>query len=284
MKFLHGVTFECPSDRPKVIRSYIEGNTYTSAEIEQVVSESIQQGKSLYYVDENLLLEIAPDVIFTQDVCDVCQIDTSDAARAIFKLPKQPLVVPLTPRRLNDVYDNAINIARALGREDAAHALLAQLKKRTGYIIDTLRAHRAPLKRVMVMVMEWIDPIYNCGHWIPDQIAQAGGVDMLANPAGYSIVTPWEKVALYDPEVLVVAPCGFDVEKSTQEISQLNTREGWNELLAVKNNAVYIADANLFTCPSTYLVDGIELLASLFHPALFSFEERFAKHYIHLKV
>lgn len=282
MKFLHGVTFECPSDRPKVIRSYIEGNTYTSAEIEQVVSESIQQGKSLYYVDENLLLEIAPDVIFTQDVCDVCQIDTSDAARAIFKLPKQPLVVPLTPRRLNDVYDNAINIARALGREDAAHALLAQLKKRTGYIIDTLRAHRAPLKRVMVM--EWIDPIYNCGHWIPDQIAQAGGVDMLANPAGYSIVTPWEKVALYDPEVLVVAPCGFDIEKSTQEISQLNTREGWNELLAVKNNAVYIADANLFTCPSTYLVDGIELLASLFHPALFSFEERFAKHYIHLKV
>ena len=133
------------------------------------------------------------------------------------------------------------------------------------------------------MVMEWIDPIYNCGHWIPDQIAQAGGVDMLANPAGHSIVTPWEKVALYDPEVLVVAPCGFDIEKSTQEISQLNTREGWKELLAVKNNAVYIADASLFTCPSTYLVDGIELLASLFHPALFSFEERFAKHYIHLK-
>lgn len=281
-EFLHGVTFECPSDQPKVIRSHIEGNTYTSAEIEQVVSESVQQGKNLYYVDENLLLEIAPDVIFTQDVCDVCQIDTSDAARAIFKLPKQPLVVPLTPRRLNDVYDNAINIARALGREDAAHALLTQLKKRTDYIIDTLRAHRAPLKRVMVM--EWIDPIYNCGHWIPDQIAQAGGVDMLANPAGYSIVTPWEKVALYDPEVLVVAPCGFDIEKSTQEISQLNTREGWKKLLAVKNNAVYIADANLFTCPSTYLVDGIELLASLFHPALFSFEERFAKHYIHLKV
>lgn len=281
-EFLHGVTFECPSDQPKVIRSYIERNTYTSAEIEQVVSESVQQGKSLYYVDENLLLEIAPDVIFTQDVCDVCQIDTSDAARAIFKLPKQPLVVPLTPRRLNDVYDNAINIARALGREDAAHALLAQLKKRTGYIIDTLRAHRAPPKRVMVM--EWIDPIYNCGHWIPDQIAQAGGVDMLANPAGYSIVTPWEKVALYDPEVLVVAPCGFDIEKSTQEISQLNTREGWKELLAVKNNAVYIADANLFTCPSTYLVDGIELLAFLFHPALFPFEERFAKHYIHLKM
>ena len=266
-EFLCGVTFECHSDKPKVVRSHIEGNTYSSEEIEKIVSESKQMGKGLYYVDEDLLQEIAPDIIFTQDVCDVCQIGTSFAERAIYKLKKPPLVIPLTPRNLNDVYDNAITIAKALEKEEAAYQLLAQLKKRTDKIIDILRKNNAPLKRVMIM--EWLNPIYNCGHWIPYHVAQAGGVDMLSNPSGYSIITPWDKVVQYNPEVLVVAPCGFNVERSAKEIYKLTEREGWNELLAVKNNAVYLADADLFTCPSTHLTDGIELLASMFHPDLF---------------
>jgi len=270
---LYGVTFECPSDKPKVVRSYIEGNTYSSNEIEKIVSESKQMGKSLYYIDEELLQEIAPDIIFTQDVCDVCQISTSYVERAIYKLEKQPLIIPLIPRNLNDVYANAIDIAKAMGKEEAAYKLLAELKKRTDTITDTLRKHNAPLKRVMVM--EWLDPIYNCGHWIPYQIAQAGGVDMLSNPAGYSIITPWDKVVRYNPEVLVVAPCGFNIERTAKEIDKLAQREEWKDLAAVKNNAVFIADADLFTCPSTELVDGIELLASTFHPDIFPFQEKF---------
>ncbi len=270
---LYGVTFECHSDKPKVVRSFIEGNNYTSLEIDKIVSESKQMGKSLYYIDEELLQEIAPDVIFTQDVCDVCQIGTSYAERAIFKLKKQPLVIPLTPRSLNDVYDNAITIAKALGKEEAAYNVLASLKKRTGSILDTLRKNNAPLKRVMVM--EWIEPIYNCGHWIPYQVSQAGGVDMLSNPGGYSIVTPWDRVRQYNPEVLVIAPCGFDIHRAGKEIDKLEKQEGWNELAAVKNNSVFLADADLFTCPSLHLVDGIELLAHLFHPALFAPQEQF---------
>lgn len=272
-EFLGGVTFECHSDKPKVVRSHIEGNTYSSAEIEKIVSESKQMGKGLYYVDEELLQQISPDVIFTQDVCDVCQIGTSFAERAIHKLKKQPKVIPLTPRTLNDVYDNAITIAKALGKEESAYNLLAQLKKRADKIIDGLRKNNAPLKRVMIM--EWLDPIYNCGHWIPYQVAQAGGVDMLSNPAGYSIITPWEKVRQYNPEVLVVAPCGFNIDRSAKEIDRLKRLEGWNEMQAVKNNAVYIADADLFTCPSTHLVDGIEMLASLFHPEIFPLDKKF---------
>ncbi|HXB12627.1 MAG TPA: ABC transporter substrate-binding protein [Bacteroidia bacterium] len=279
-EFLYGVTFECHSDGPKVVRSHIEGNTYTSLEIEKIVSESKQLGKSLYYIDEELLQKIEPDVIFTQDVCDVCQIGTSIAERAIHKLKKQPKVIPLIPRNLDDVYENAITIAKALGREEAAYKLLAQLKKRTDHIIDTLRQNNAPLKRVMVM--EWLDPIYNCGHWIPYQIAQAGGVDMLSNPSGYSIITPWEKVALYNPEVLVVAPCGFNIDRTSKEIEKLTSLPGWKDLKAVKNNSVFIADGDLFTCPSTHLVDGIELLAYLFHPDLFPPDEKFKSRCIQL--
>jgi iron complex transport system substrate-binding protein len=270
---LCGVTFECHSDKPKVVRSFLEGNNYTSLEIDKLVSESKQAGKSLYYIDEELLQQISPDIIFTQDVCDVCQISTSYVERAIYKLKKQPLIIPLIPRNLDDVFDNAITIAKALGKEEAAYHLLAQLKKKTDTILDTLRKNNAPLKRVMIM--EWLDPIYNCGHWIPYQIAQAGGVDMLSNPAGYSIVTPWEKVLRYNPEVLVVAPCGLAIERTVKEFDKLTQLEGWEDLKAVKNNTVFIADADLFTCPSTHLVDGIELLASLFHPAIFPLDEKF---------
>ena len=264
---LVGVTFECHSDKPKVVRSYLEGTNHTSKEIDQIVSQSKAQGKSLYYIDDALLESIAPDIIFTQDVCDVCQIDTSHVARSIYKLSKEPELIALIPRNLDDIYQNAITIAKAFDKEERAYELLAKLKKRTNFILDTLRKNNAPLKRVMVL--EWLDPIYNCGHWIPYQISQAGGVDMLSNPSGYSIVTDWERILLYNPEVLVVAPCGFEVSRSGREIEELTKLDGWETLKAVQNNAVFLADADLFTQPSTTVVDGIELLAALFHPDLF---------------
>lgn len=278
---LCGVTFECVSDKPKVVRSYIEGNNYTSEEIDKIVSQSKAQGKSLYYIDEELLEAISPDIIFTQDVCDVCQIDTSYVQRSIYKLKKQPILVPLIPRNLNDVYQNAVTIASALGKEEVAYHLLSELKKRTDKILDTLRIHNAPFRRVMIM--EWLDPIYNCGHWIPYQISQAGGVDMLSNPSGYSIITPWERVKLYNPEVLVIAPCGFNVERAAKEIEILSSKEGWDDLLAVKNNEVYLADAEYFTQPSTRLVDGIELLAALFHPTIFKVPQKLIENYLSIK-
>jgi iron complex transport system substrate-binding protein len=278
--YLCGVTFECPSEKPKVVRSYLEGTSHSSLEIDRIVSQSKAQGKSLYYIDEELLQSISPDVIFTQDVCDVCQIDTSYVQRSIYKLKKQPLIVPLIPRSLDDVYQNAITIAVTLGKEEAAYNLLAELKKRTDLITDTLRKNNSPLRRVMVM--EWLNPIYNCGHWIPFQIAQAGGVDMLSNPAGYSIVTPWEKVLQYNPEVLILAPCGFHVQRSIQEIDTITSLPGWEKLNAVKASSVFLADADLFTQPGTTLVDGIELLAALFHPGIFEVPEKLKNKYLSL--
>jgi len=264
---LYGVTFECHSDRPRVVRSHIEGNNYSSMEIEKIVAQSKAEGRSLYYIDEPLLQQIAPDIIFTQDVCDVCQIDTAYVQRAIYKLEKPPLLIPLFPKNLDDVFGNAITIARAMGKEENAYRLLASIKNRTDHILDTLRLHKAPLRRVMLM--EWMQPVYNCGHWIPYQIAQAGGVDMLSNPSGYSIKIEWDKILQYDPEVLVIAPCGLEIARAEKEVSALEQMPGWQNLAAVKHKEVYFADSNLFTCPSTRLADGIELLAALFHPALF---------------
>jgi iron complex transport system substrate-binding protein len=270
---LQGITFECPpqalAEKPKVVRCVMEGKNYSSAEIDKIFSASKAQGKSLYYVEEELLQQIQPDIIFTQDTCEVCQIDTKFTAAAVARLTKQPQIIPLTPNNLQDVYQTAITIAIAMGHEEAAYTYLSSLQKRTASILDTLRRHQMPLKRVMLM--EWIEPIYNCGHWIPFQIAQAGGIDMLSNPSGDSIVTPWEKIVKYNPEVLVIAPCGFHIERAKEEMHLLTKKDNWNDIEAVKTSQVYLADFDLFTQPSaSTLVDGIELLAALFHPSLFS--------------
>lgn len=269
---LMGVTFECFAEarveKPTVVRCLLEGTHYTSQEIDSIFSAAKAKGKSLYYVDESLLQQLQPDIIFTQDVCEVCQIDTACTHAAVAKLEKQPLLIPLTPQNLNDVYNTAVTIAAALGKEEAAFNYLSSLQKRTGNILDTLRLYRMPLKPVMLM--EWIEPVYNCGHWIPYQIAQAGGIDMLGNPSGDSIVTHWDKIVKYNPEVLIIAPCGFEVKRAAEEIHLLSQKKEWNQLQAVQTKQVYILDFDLFTQPSAgTLTDGIELLAALFHPALF---------------
>jgi iron complex transport system substrate-binding protein len=264
---LYGVTFECASDKPKIVRSKLEGRALSSAEIDRLVSETASRGETIYYIDQPLLEAAAPDVIFTQHVCDVCQIGTAFVERAVQRLPRQPRIVPLVPRRFGDVLDCATTIAREIGEPQHAATLLASVNERIDRVVDALRAARARPARAMVM--EWMDPIYNCGHWIPDQIALAGGSDALSAPAAYSVPIDWEKVRLYNPEVLVIAPCGFDVERASQELGRLTEQPGFSELAAVRQQRVFVADARLFTQPSvSQLTSGIELLAHLFHPAI----------------
>lgn len=266
---VYGVTFECPSEalreKPPVVRCILEGKNYSSREIDALFSASKHQGKQLYYIDEPLLEAIAPDIIFTQDICDVCQIDTACTLAAASKLKKQPELISISPASLSDVFDNAVTIAAALGKEEKAYAYLEKLQNRIDEVVDGLRAHRVLPKRVMLM--EWLDPIYNCGHWIPHQIGYAGGIDMLSNPSGDSVVTPWEKIVRYNPEVLIIAPCGFTVERTKEEMHLLTAKEDWENIKAVRDNRVFIADFELFTQSSAEtLTRGIELLAGLFHP------------------
>ena len=280
---LYGVTFECSehsrTEKQILVRCIMEGKNYSSEEIDRIFSASKAQGKSLYYVEEDKLQAIAPDIVITQDVCEVCQIDTKCTQAVIDNLEKTPTIITLTPQSLTDVFQSAITIATALGREEAAYQYLAKLQNRIDIVIDKLREYRALPKRVMVM--EWIEPIYNCGHWIPHQIAYAGGIDMLGNPSGDSIVTQWEKVLKYDPEVLVIAPCGFETKRSLEELHLLTAKNGWENLQAVQNKLVYVLDYDLFTQPSaSTLVNGIEILAALFHPTLFKISQSL-KHKVH---
>ncbi|MFS4456770.1 ABC transporter substrate-binding protein [Maribacter sp. 2304DJ31-5] len=274
---LYGITFECPElalkEKEPVVRCVLEGKDLSSKEIDALFSASKHQGKDLYYVDQPLLESIAPDIIFTQDMCDVCQIDMACTSAAVAHLEKQPQLFSISPASLNDVFGNAVTIARALGKEEVAYTYLAGLHDRIDMVIDALRKAKALPKRVLLM--EWLEPIFNCGHWIPHQIGYAGGIDMLSNPSGDSIVTPWEKILKYDPEILVIAPCGFTIDRTLEEMHLLTQKEGWRTLKAVKEGNVFIADYDMFTQSSaSTLVDGIELLAGIFHPDILEVPER----------
>ncbi|MFW6347130.1 MAG: ABC transporter substrate-binding protein [Cyclonatronaceae bacterium] len=281
---LEGVTFECfaqaLAEKQKVVRCVMEDKTYSSEEIDRIFSASKAEGKSLYYVDEGVLQNIAPDIIFTQDVCEVCQIDTTCTTAAVEKLPHTPELVPLSPNSLREAFDCALRIADTLGNREAGLRYLSGLQNRIDGIKHMLqKAEKIPQR---VLLLEWIEPIFNCGHWIPHQIACAGGVDQLSRPSGDSVVLSWEKIRAYDPEVLVVAPCGFHVQRAKEEMHLLQRRPGFETLTAVKENKVYLADFDLFTQPSaSTLTKGIELLAALFHPDMFKVPDSLKHKYMH---
>ncbi len=272
-ELLEGVTFECPQialkEKKVAVKYKLEGKTLTSEEINTIFSKTKAAGDTLYYVEEAVLESIAPDIIFTQDVCDVCQIDTESVAKSAYKLPKIPELVSITPNSLEDVFDNALTIAKAMGKEEIGINYIKKLKDRIASVVDIQRAHKLSSKSVMLL--EWIDPLFNCGHWIPHQIGYAGGIDLLSHPSGDSIVISWDKIVKYDPEILIIAPCGYGIERTMEDMSFLTEKKEWNSLRAVKNGQVYIADFAMFTQSSaSTLVDGIECLATMIHPEYYN--------------
>ncbi|QTD37847.1 ABC transporter substrate-binding protein [Polaribacter batillariae] len=275
-EYLNGITFECPAvalaEKQVAVRYKLEGQVLTSEEINTIFSKTKAEGGTLYYVDEPILEEIAPDIIFTQDVCDVCQIDTECVATSAYKLPKIPKLISITPNSLEDVFENAITIATAMGKKEVGLAYVAKLKERIYKIVDTQRAKRIQPKSVLLL--EWIKPLFNCGHWIPHQIGYAGGIDLLSHPSGDSIVISWDKIVKYDPEVLIIAPCGYGISRTLEDMQFLEEKPEWNSLRAVKNKQVFLADFEMFTQSSAgTLVNGIECLAKIIHPKHFKISE-----------
>lgn len=284
-QLLYGVTFECPAyalHLPKLVRCVLEGKVYTSTEIDEIFSKSQRKLESLYYVDIELLKSIEPDVIFTQDVCEICQIDTECTAAAASQLRKQPHIVALSPNNLNDVFQCALDIGKALGKLEVAETYIDHLKGKLSDVRSCLRLSQRPI--VKITILEWIAPIYNCGHWIPYQIIAAGAADSLAIPGGNSKAITWSALQESNPEVLIIAPCGYTIERSLQEIKLLQSSPGWFDLKAVQNKRTYLADFDLFTQPSIgTLIDGIFLLAALAHPSLFTIPPHLKKKFIEVE-
>lgn len=193
-----------------------------------------------------------------------------------YKLRKAPKLISISPNSLEDVFDNAITIATAMGQKDIGIEYVAKLKERIYKIMDIQREARILSKSAMML--EWINPLFNCGHWIPHQIRYAGGIDLLAHPSGDSIVIPWKKIVKYNPEILIIAPCGYEISRTLEDMKFLEERPEWNSLRAVKNGQVYLADFDMFTQSSAdTLVKGIECLAKMIHPEHFEISKKLSK-------
>ncbi len=271
---LVGITHECdfpPSVRQKqvVMRSVFDAQKMTSKEIDESVLDWVSKGKSIYEIDEPLLRRLRPDLIITQELCEVCATPLQVVARSLARLDVKPRVISLSPHTLEDVLKNVIEVGAATGRLDAARAAVSSLRERIEKVKD--RCHNvSALTRPSVFCMEWLDPIYCSGHWMPELVDYAGGREVLGRSGEPSTVVPWEKVIAADPDVIFVTVCGYHVERALSEISRLTQRPRWDQLRAVTNRRVYVLDSpSYYSRSGPRLVTGLEIMASLLHPELF---------------
>ena len=270
---LVGITHECDyppevKSKPVVVRNVLPIETMTQSEIDRAVAERIRSGESLYQIDEQLLRELAPDLILTQDLCQVCAPSGNEVSQVLKTLPRTPQILWLTPQSLNEIFDNVRALGAATGRADAAETLINDCQRR----LRALAEQTAGVHRPRVFCMEWLDPVYASGHWVPELVKIAGGIDEIGRERGDSVRVPWDQIVAWAPEVLVIMPCGFNLEQTMKQIWSVFGYKAspFFDLPAVTNGRVYAVDANsFFARPGPRVVEGAELLARLIHPELF---------------
>jgi iron complex transport system substrate-binding protein len=223
--------------------------------IDSAVADRLHSGESLYQVDEILLRDLAPDVVLTQDLCQVCAPSGTELTRALKELPSQPNVLWLTPQNLAEIEQNILDVGTAVGRRDVAVQLIEQNQRRMAKVVEAVAG--IPARRVVFL--EWTEPLFCAGHWVPQMIEVAGGFDPLGKPGADSERLTWEDVVAAKPEMIIVAPCGYGLEQATALARTIPRIDG---------AAVFAVDANAyFARPGPRVAEGMELLAHLFHPS-----------------
>ena len=243
---------------PVVSRPSLDLDGASPEAIDLAVAQQMESGDTLYRIDEVLLRDLRPDVILTQNLCRVCAPSGDELTRAVRKFALQPEVLFLTPRSMGEIEANIVEVGRAIGREKEAEAIVRSNNERLARVRASVK--NAPLRRVVFL--EWTDPLFCGGHWVPEMIFLAGGEDPLGRPGEDSVRMEWDDVVNARPEAIIVSPCGYRLERSVELARQMRQIPGVE---------VYAVDANAyFARPGPRVVEGVELLAHLFHPDLVS--------------
>jgi iron complex transport system substrate-binding protein len=265
-----GVSHEC--DFPEqargkrvVIHSRIPHGT-APAEIDRLVSEFVARGESLYAVDAQALEELAPELIITQDLCHVCAASPDDLGAALERFAERPEVLCLNPQDLGDVWRDILWVGEATRRGRAAETLLEKIGERLGKL-EVLVTES--LERPRVAFLEWLQPFYVGGHWVPEMIELAGGHDILGRPHTPSFRVSLEEIVDAAPDIILVSPCGNGAQQARDEYLSMSHADEWNALPAVRSGRVYALEANsYFSRSGPRLITGIEALAGVFHPGM----------------
>ena len=262
-----GVTHECDyppeaTQKRVVVRSAFDARGMSSGEIDSKVAEILQAGKGLYSIDEQALIKANPDVILTQGLCEVCALDYNEVVKATQVLPRKPEIISLNPHSLSELLDDILRVGRATEWQSAAAKLTAELRERIERV-----GRREPDNRPRVVCLEWFEPLYTAGHWVPEIVALAGGYDVLGRQGEPSVKIEWREVIEARPEVILLMPCGFDARKTAKESTPLRSLPGWQQLAAVKTGNVFALNGNAyFSRPGPRLINGLEILARIIHP------------------
>ena len=267
---LVGVTHEC--DYPAFVRNLPKATTTliphdaSSDQIDALVREQLSTGHALYHLDVPTLEALAPDLIVTQALCDVCAVAAAEVIDAACRLPGKPPVVNLEPMTLDQVFDAVLAVGAAADRDAVAAEVVAGLRVRVDAVAR--RTATIPLdQRPRVAFLEWIDPLFNGGHWNPELIELAGGVDVLGSPAEASRTLTWHDLVDAQPDVVFVSCCGYTTERALNDLPILQAKPGWADLPAVQSGRVYVTDGNAyFSRPGPRLVDSLEIAAHALHP------------------
>lgn len=265
---LVGVTHECDyppfvKHLPKVTRTLIPHDA-TSGEIDSLVRERLRTQKALYSLDMPTLEQLAPDLLVTQALCDVCAVAEDEVKQAACRLPGQPQVVNLEPMRLEEVFECIALVGRAVGVSRRANEVIGTLRSRVALV----EARTKTLgHRPAGVLLEWIDPPFGCGHWSPELVRLAGGVEAIGREGKPSQTTTWDQIRQVDPAWMLVACCGFDLERTLKDMPILEGYPGFRDLRCVREKNIFLIDGNAyFSRPGPRLVDSLEILANMLHP------------------
>jgi len=246
----------------------IDPTRSTSQQINQWVTSTVHAGSSLYHIDPTNLARANPDLILTQELCEVCAPAFSEVKEACRVLNGGRKIISLEPTSLDQILENILTVGEATGRLPEARGRVAALQER----IERIKtAARGVEHRPEVLCLEWFDPLYAAGHWVPEMVNIAGGIDKLGRLHQFSERIEWKQVSEYDPELIVLMPCGFNLERTISESEVLKFSPAWAKLKAAKNGRVYAANGSAyFNRPGPRIIGGLEALAEMIHPEIFT--------------
>jgi iron complex transport system substrate-binding protein len=245
---------------PRITASEIPTEELSSHAIDDAVAQRLRDGLPLYRIDAAALQAFAPTLLITQGLCDVCALPAQAVHHAMRALATRPEIISLDANTVDGVLNSIVTIGDATGTADRARALVAGLRARLTRVTSAV-SDAAPRR---VLCLEWLDPPYQCGHWIAEMVRLAGGSDPASRPGIPSVPATWDELCDTNPDLVVAFPCGFGVDRTTAEVEALRARGAWPTRL--QSTPLVIADSCYFTRPGPRIVDGVELLASVFHP------------------
>lgn len=260
------------SDYPLSVKNLPKITTTTlppdlsSNEIDRRVKEAKHKGTSIFHIDRKLLQQLKPDLILTQELCPVCAPALTDIEKAASKVLLKTNIVSLEPHSISDILKNLRIVGKYTNTSDKTKEIIRSLKSRLSYVTNNVKG----LKKPSVLVIEWLDPLMIAGHWVPEMVERAGGKMLFAKKAEASQYITWDEIVRLDPDVLILAPCGFTIERALQEQTLITKRQGFINLKAYKKKNIFLIDGNTYlTRPGPRIIDGVEIIAEIVHPALF---------------